>query len=811
MSTSPGAGLVRRRMRPVQVVLVALLLAVVAGSQLLGLRTVWALSTTADTFDLAQNVTGNVADAQRDSLRLRLLLQEDVVVVEDVRLQVAFLQRQLDLLQAREMPAEAERDVATAVEAADRVAATLDELVDDGAVPDSGAMSGRVLDVSVPTARADAATAEESLRGLYAQFENQYYQQGARTVADRRDEQALALATATAAVVLAGLLALSLHRAVRLDFEGAVQRLVREQEERSEAERATARTERRLTALVRDGDDMILVLSSEAVISFASPAAARIVGLDDPAQLTDRPFLDLVAEGDRAQAEQSLAEAAGTGGETVRVDLRLCDRLSPEGSPTWLSVSLTDLRDDPAVGGVVVNAHDITDRVARSTMLEHLAFHDRVTGLANRLAVERHLDGGGPDDRSSIVVLDLDDFGTLIKDAGQDFADAVLREVADALELRSYPSALVAHFGADVFAVVTPAFVATPADVARRVAAVLDAGVDVAGRRLRFTAGAGAVSSAGLRGNDALRLAESAMHEAKQEGDGAVVVHDDRRLEQLRVRGELLDGLRGAVAADELRLHHQPLVSLRTGQVTGTEALLRWQRGDVLVPPGDFVPLAEETGLVVPLGSWVLAQACADLATFDVAGRHDLRVNVNVSPRQLVKDGFVEHVAAVVAERGTDPARLVLELTESAVVDDADRVAGLLADLRAAGHAIALDDFGTGYSSLSHLMRLPVDTVKLDRSFVADVHTSPRTRQMVRTVVQVCHDLGMSVTVEGIETPEQLDAVREAGCDTVQGFLLARPMTMAALAGVVNPPGRTLVPWHPPQQAVEAGVASPVG
>jgi len=603
----------------------------------------------------------------------------------------------------------------------------------------------------------------------------------AHRLTNLRDLQVLALGGAAAAVVLAATLGLSLRRAVRGDLDSARQQLVREQLDRSTAQEVARRSERRFAALVRQGDDVILVLSPERLITFATPAAARLAGLDDPAHLLGLPFLDLVAVIERPAATAALDRAYSADGATVRVDLRVCDLPGVDRPPAWLSVALTDLRSDPAVTGVVVNAHDITERAVRVTMLEHLAFHDRITGLPNRLAAERHLDGAGPGERFSIVVLDLDKFGALNDDIGPVLADAALVAVAAALELRSFPSAFVAHFGADVFAVITPSWVGTPAGVARRAGRVLAEGVEVHDRRLTLTAGMGAVASIGMRGNDALRLAESAMYDAKRSGDGSVVVHDEARLEAMARRADLLDGLGGAAAAGELLLHHQPLISLRTGLVTGTEALLRWQRSTEQVGPVEFVPMAEEAGLIVPLGSWVLRQACADVAALDAAGRASLRVSVNVSPRQLATPDFVATVATTMAELGTDPARIVLELTESAIGDDSDRVARRLGELRAAGHSIALDDFGTGYSSLSHLVRMPVDTVKLDRSFIADVETSARTRQMVRAVVKVCHDLGLSVTVEGIETPGQLDEVRLAGCDTAQGFLLARPQTMAEL------------------------------
>jgi len=800
MSTPVASGrlgelVARRGLGRWQVALFVILLLTVVVIQTVVVRSFTSLDRATENFNLAQNTSGNLADAQRDALRLRLVLEGDEareVDSDQSLLQVGFLQRQLAQLRAYPLPDADDREqVADAVDSADAVAAGLAEVI----ALEAGPSRDAVLVEALPGLQAHALQAEESLRGLYVQFENGFYAEGAAEMKDRRDEQAFVLVAAALAVALAAVLALSVRRVVAQDFGAAMARLVLETERRSAAQKATTRTERRFAALVRRSDDVMLVLSDEGVITFATPSVARLLGITDPAVLVGRHYLGMVTRGERAAAAAVVSRALAGGGEPAQVDLKVPLR---GGEEAWFAISVTDCRDDPAVGGLIVNAHDITDRTRHSAWLEHLVFHDRVTGLPNRLAIERRLDAANQ--RQVVVVIDLDQFSAVLDDHGQVGAEEALKGTAVALQVACGRGATVAHFGTDVFAVVAPAGHDDVASVVHQIRHGLLSGVVVGGKQMSFTAGMGAmVSSGGMRGTDALRLAESAMHEAKRSGRGGVVLHDELRLEQLARRAALVEALQNAVGAGELLLHHQPLVSLRTGLVTGTEALVRWQRESGLVPPSDFIPVAEETGLVVPVGTWVLRQTCADLAAMDAAGHHRSRVNVNVSARQLSDDGFPAHVATVMAEWGTDPARVVLELTESAVVADPDRIAGILAELRAAGHAVALDDFGTGYSSLSQLMRLPVDIVKLDRSFIADVATSDRTHRMVKAVVDICHDLGMTVTVEGIETPEQLARVVEAGCDTAQGFLLARPAPLVEVlpalgCGVAGAPAPARAP-----------------
>lgn len=777
---SPPHGLVARRgLGRGQIALFAVLLLLVVVTESLGARSFAELGEASRRFDLAQNVTGNLADAQRDALRLRLLLEAEPVVPEDALLQSQFLQRQLSQLRSRRLGGSDGAGVDTASEHADEVADGLQAVVD--AAPDARA---DVLEMSLPALRRHAAGAEEPLRGLYVRFENDFYTTAALDLAQRRDETAVVLAAAALAVAIAAALALSVRRVVVQDFQAAMARLVREQERRTAAQEAVSLTERRFAALVRRADEVILVLDDEGSITFASPSVARLTGGADPADLIGRLAVDLLVPADRTRALAAARRVVTGQDDVAQVDVRVPRRHASDG---WFAVSITDCRADPAVAGLVVNAHDVTDRAEHAAWLEHLAYHERLTGLPNRLAVERRLDeASAARERTIVVVLDLDGFGAVLDDHGQAGADEALVATAAALERACAPVATVAHFGTDVFAVLSPADRDRTDDLVRRIQQALSAGVQVAGTHRSFTAGIGALVSNGLRGAEALRTAESAMHDAKRSGRGEFVLHDESRLDQLAERTRLVEALRAAPAAGDLLLHHQPLVDLRTGQVTGTEALVRWERGGTTVPPAEFVPVAEETGLIVPVGSWVLEQACADLATLDAMGRTSLRVNVNVSARQLAEPRFASHVADVLAAQGTDPGRLVLELTESAVVDDPGHVTRVLHDLRAAGHRIALDDFGTGYSSLSHLMRLPVDVVKLDRSFVGDIATSARTRQMVGALVDVCHDLGMTVTVEGIETDAQLDAVVAAGCDTGQGYLFARPAPLDQVAAAVG-------------------------
>ena len=540
-----------------------------------------------------------------------------------------------------------------------------------------------------------------------------------------------------------------------------------------------------LEALLEHSSGLLFVIDESGLVRYASPAVlAQLPTAGLPLIGTDGSWL---IHPDSAPAARAAVERCGRTRSSQVVDL--CLLLGGQGDESayeakrWFEVTISNLMHDPHVRGLVVNAHDITGRVAHEKELEHLAFHDRLTGLPNRLRLERELaEPVSGDGLRAVLVLDLDNFRRVNDRLGVEVGDAVLRSTAFRVRREVRRAGLAAFLGGDEFVVVLPS-VASTADavlMAERLADALAQPVRADEEMITVGASVGvAVDETGrLHGDELLRRANTAMHEAKRRGGGSVAVFDADGAARASERLHVAAQLREAERCDELLLHYQPLLSLRDGSVREAEALLRWQAPDRLVQPDEFISIAEETGLVVGLGRWALQQVCGDLASLGLPGTG---LAVNVSARQLHHPSLVKSVETALRQSQVDPGSLIIELTESAVVEDPDAAQSVLTELKSLGLRLALDDFGTGYSSLSYLLRLPVDILKVDRSFAADLACDERTRRLLRGIATLAHDLGMSVTVEGIETPEQLDAVREAGADTAQGFFIGRPVPLAEL------------------------------
>jgi diguanylate cyclase (GGDEF)-like protein len=643
-----------------QRLLVAGLVVVVALAPLLTYLEYRALVGTVDTFGLAKNVTGNLADAQRDALLTALAVEDladgrtDVPAVSE---QVAFLGQQLRILAGDQLPADAAAGVAEASAGQQRLAAALADL---GAEPGTAALA-----VALPTLREEAGTAQDALHGLYAELENGFYHE----LSDRLRARAQGQAVVLASLVLALGLGIALSRSLR--------RSVRE-------------------------------------------AAETSFGL-------------LLAEAqERARAQESIA------GERTR------------------------------------HAEEV----------EHLARHDRITGLPNRFALESELDRLAAEESCATVLLaDLDAFRHVNESWGFETGDALLCEIGGRLQ-EVDPRFSVFHLGGDTFALLGAVACDGPAihRAATQVRGTVARSLAVDGERVHLTAGVGGVAARldTVRGRSLLRLADAALRAAKRQGRDQVVVLDEGRARHDQERAALLARLATAVRAGELELHYQPIVRADDLSWTSLEALVRWRRDSILVPPSEFVPAAEESGLIVPIGRWVIETALRDLGRLRLATGLPLSMNVNVAAPQLAEPDFLDHVLATVQRHALDPAAVVLELTESAVLVNPDHAAAQLTAARAAGLRVALDDFGTGYSSLGYLVRLPASTVKLDRSFLRDADTDAG-RTLLSSVVGLSHAMGLLVTVEGVETEAMLQQVRAVGADTVQGFLVARPVPIGAL------------------------------
>ncbi|HET7515726.1 MAG TPA: EAL domain-containing protein [Gaiella sp.] len=430
---------------------------------------------------------------------------------------------------------------------------------------------------------------------------------------------------------------------------------------------------------------------------------------------------------------------------------------------------------------------DITEKREAEERLRHQAFHDPLTGLPNRALFKQRVEEaiartGAGGAGVALLILDIDDFKTVNDRFGHMDADAVLGDVGSRLRVALPPTITVARIGGDEFAALVesedPAGDAERA--ARAVCEALRAPTSMGGVEIFVTASVGVAT--GHDADGVFRRADLAMYRAKANGKAQSVVYDRSLDDAVGERLSLLGELRRARIEDEFVLHYQPVVDLRSGAVVGAEALLRWAhptRG--IVPPSDFVPIAEESGLIVPLGHWVLQEACTQLAAWRAAdsAARDLHVSVNVSARQLQATAFVDEVRAALADANLEPGALVLEITEAAVVHDPASAAEMLAALRATGVGLVLDDFGTGYSSLAMLDALPFDGMKLDRTSVMRIGDSGGAVPLVRAIVDLGRALGLSLVAEGIENEHQLAELRRLGVREGQGFRFARPLPAA--------------------------------
>lgn len=427
----------------------------------------------------------------------------------------------------------------------------------------------------------------------------------------------------------------------------------------------------------------------------------------------------------------------------------------------------------------------------RTAQVDHLSYHDALTGLPNRLLFEDRvaqaiLSAQRNQQMLAVMLLDLDRFQTTNDTLGPMVGDRVLCDVAERLGLCVRAGDSIARLGSDEFALLLTQLETTEeADsLNQKIAAAFQHPFLCGTHELYLTASKG-ISFYPLDGTDThslLRNAGAALCQAKEQGGDEYQVYTAEMNAGSLKRLALENSLRRALERDEFIVHYQPQADVGTRKITGVEALVRWQHPELgLVSPAEFIPLAEETGLMVPLGEWVLRTACAQNRTWQQAGFPKLSMSVNLSLRQFRQTNLTGMVEQVIAETGLDPACLELELTESSVMMNTESAVTTLRKLQALGIRIAIDDFGTGYSSLNYLKNLPIDTLKIDRSFVHDAATNPVDAAIVQAIITLAHSLNLKVKAEGIETQEQLDFLRLLRCDEIQGYLLSRPLPAKAL------------------------------
>lgn len=559
--------------------------------------------------------------------------------------------------------------------------------------------------------------------------------------------------------------------------------------ERLRIERAVLASDARFQSMVHHAADMIYVVDSTWTITYVSPSVSEALGYRT-SHLVGSSLLDLVHAEDVADTGSRLRECLVDPSRPMRTEWRV-----RRHDQTYIhtETACVNLMGDDSIRGIVLTARDVSERNYLEEQLTHRAFHDPLTGLANPALFHNRVQHAlarrrGEQGRLGVVFIDMDYFKSVNDRLGHAGGDALLRAAALRLVsgLRAFDTA--ARLGGDEFAVLVDDIPRNDEviQVAERIARAFREPFMVDGREVNTSASVGiALAAVGQNADELLRNADLAMYFAKNRGRGQAVLFEPSMHAAAVTRQELQRDLARALERGELSLVYQPIHALDTRAVVGAEALLRWvhpTRGPV--QPATFLPIAEESGLMVAIGQWVLRTACVDAAAWRSRSPAPLplRVWINLSSRQLSEEALQAHVAEAIAAAGISAGAVVLELTERMLLQHKDRALDLMEQLKALGVHLAIDDFGTGYSSLSHLQRLPIDILKIDRVFVDAIASDEHASALARTVVSLGESMSLEIVAEGIENADQIARLRAIGCNAGQGFFFGMPLSAADLA-----------------------------
>jgi diguanylate cyclase (GGDEF)-like protein/PAS domain S-box-containing protein len=554
--------------------------------------------------------------------------------------------------------------------------------------------------------------------------------------------------------------------------------------DKEQANATTEQHERKFRALLQSSHDLVFVFDMSSSVTYASPSCLQVLGYA-PTTFLGPNQQEHIHHQDIEALRLAMQNVVSEGHSPVPLLFRL--RRSDE-SWCWVEGVATNLVEDTAVAGIVVNVHDVTDRIASEEAMRQLALHDPLTGLANRAlfadrlehAISRRQRTGT---QVAALIVDLDGFKTVNDSLGHAMGDALLIGVGQRFSQALRAHETIARLGGDEFAVLIEDLEQPEQAivVAQRVLSALQAPITIPGRDVAIAASVGIAIAEHDEGaaERVLGQADAAMYRAKREGKGCYRVFEQSMLTAAMQRLELEQDLRAAIAADGLDVSYQPIVAVPTDTVIGFEALARWhhpQRG--LIAPNEFIPVADETNLIVDVGRNVLVRACRQAAHWRAEyGALELSIAVNVSQRQLAQPSFVTELSEILTATALPPTALVVEVTESVLAADTGRVVNTLEQLRGLGVRIAIDDFGTGYSSFASLAELPIDIIKIDKRFIDNVATDHQGRGFVNAIIQLASTLGLETIAEGVERPEQREALRELGGTHLQGYVYAPALT----------------------------------
>ncbi|HEX5513218.1 MAG TPA: EAL domain-containing protein, partial [Gammaproteobacteria bacterium] len=543
---------------------------------------------------------------------------------------------------------------------------------------------------------------------------------------------------------------------------------------------------RELGTVIEQTHDMVLITDANGIVRYVNPRFEEITGYGSGEIIGRKP--NLLKSGTHEPAFYERLWSTIQRGKPFEATIT---NRKKNGQLFHVQMTISPLTNKRGISGFVATAKDITGQVSSQERLLMLAFHHPLTGLPNRALFRDHLHEAAARARRSehsiaVLFIDLDRFKKVNDSLGHQVGDVLLKEVAQRLRNAVREIDTVAHLGGDEFILLLDA-IQQPAQVravATKLLQLFEQPFMVAERELHISASIGIAifpEDSNLGENDNVELlierADTAMYQAKRAGRGQFQFYSAEMTTLANERLELENQLRNALQQQEFELHFQPIVDPLRRELRGLEALIRWRHpSGELRRPDEFIPTLEETGLVIPTTEWVLEEACRQCRHLHAAGMTRIRMNVNISARSFYQGNLVKMVAAALQRTGMPPTQLVLEMTESVLLEDQYHIQNSLEQLRELGVGIAIDDFGTGYSSLSYLRRLPVDTIKIDRSFIHGVGPDSRDAALVSAMMAMAQELQLDVVAEGVEQAHQLDFLRQRGCDGAQGFLFSGPL-----------------------------------